>query len=147
MFRFDNTYSAMRSAFRRNFCSNPVTSSDPQQDIKLLANIARFSCYMRAQNGNVYWYYVPKNSLDIDVAKYLFERNGVIPTFRNSRYGDYNKRNPVLRMKQSYVQNNKRVSKFMESIKQCGNMKQTPQEIELMILKIRSQMYTKDRRY
>ena len=74
----------------------PAPSDNPGLDKAVLASLATDILYVRARNGERYWYYVTDKQ-NIDVAKYMLRSNGVSVSEHNSRYYEFKR--PVLRVR------------------------------------------------
>ena len=111
------------------------------EDIKILSKLADKAEYMRARNGVVYFYYVPSNEKDIDIAKFLMVRNGLKPHVHKSRYSYA----PVmvLRILHSDIRKSPSRRLFVRSIK--PKLHVNIQDYDSVIQSIRNQMHEKSR--
>ena len=138
-----NGIQVIKYGIRRAFNRARVGDTAPQ-DIKLLSAICADVHVMTASNGGTYWYYFPNNIEDVEVAQYLMERNGVVPTFRMSHYlagwGDYR---PAFRLSQSYLLRHPEQNNFVKQIEERNYSSIEDANLQQQILNLRNQMRQK----
>lgn len=100
---------------------NPVVGTNVGKDAAADALFLSYLCTqvktMTATNGRFYWYLFLPDSQYLDLARFVFLRNGLKPQFHWSRYGCYSyDRLPSLRIEQKYLNNNPNLAEFVKSI-------------------------------
>ena len=138
-----NGIQVIKYGIRRAFNRARVGDTAPQ-DIKLLSAICDEVHVLCAGNGDEYWYYFPDNVEDAKVAQYLMERNGVVPTFRMSRYlAGWGNRRPAFRLSQSYLLRHPEQNNFVKQIEERGARSIEDANLQQQILNLRNQMRQK----
>ncbi|MDE5615297.1 MAG: hypothetical protein K2I81_00485 [Alphaproteobacteria bacterium] len=133
----------IKSGIRRIFNKSHI-GSNADQDLNLLSAMCVETHILTASNGGKYWYYFPNTMENVDVAQYLLERNGVVPTFRMSRYmAGFSRRRPAFRLSQSYLLRHPEINEFVKKIKERDYRMVNDANLELQILNIRNQMRQK----
>ena len=129
-----NTIEIVRAGWRRHFGKVPVANM-PEGDAKMLSAMCAETVTMTASNGRTYWYFFPLGAADNEIVRYLMERNGVVPTFRMSRYGRYNgDRRAAFRISEDYLLQHPHILNFVEKIRPVANRQAgvTPEQIQLL---------------
>lgn len=138
-----NGIQVIKYGIRRAFNRARVGDTAPQ-DIKLLSAMCAAAHVMTAGNGDEYWYYFPDNIEDAKVAQYLMERNGVVPTFRMSRYlAGWGNRRPAFRLSQSYLLRHPEQNNFVKQIEERNYSSIEDANLQQQILNLRNQMRQK----
>ncbi|GEM_PF-4555877 len=138
-----NGIQVIKYGIRRAFNRARVGDSAPQ-DIKLLSAMCAEVHVMTTGNGDEYWYYFPDNIEDAKVAQYLMERNGVVPTFRMSRYlAGWGNRRPAFRLSQSYLLRHPEQNNFVKQIEERNYSSIEDANLQQQILNLRNQMRQK----
>lgn len=135
-----NRIQVIKYGIRRAFNRARVGDTAPQ-DIKLLSAICADVHVMTASNGGTYWYYFPNNIEDVEVAQYLMERNGVVPTFRMSHYlAGWGNRRPAFRLSRSYLLRHPKLNEFVKKIEEAKYTIRTDADVQNKIVAIRNQL-------
>lgn len=138
-----NGIQVIKYGIRRVFNRACVGDTAPQ-DIKLLSAMCAAVHVMTTGNGDEYWYYFPDNIEDAKVAQYLMERNGVVPTFRMSRYlAGWGNRRPAFRLSQSYLLRHPEQNRFVKQIEERNHSLIEDANLQQQILNLRNQMRQK----
>lgn len=94
-----------------------VKYADPENDIIILSIMGRQVEYLvHSKTGKRYFYYFLSDGCNLDVAKYLFRRNGVPVVKHNTHYNWSAGIERVLRVPMSVLENNERVNDFVRQI-------------------------------
>ncbi|MBD5400760.1 hypothetical protein HDR61_03390 [bacterium] len=89
-----------------------------KDDAAILNRLAWDNLIMHASNGKQYWYYFPVDANDVDVVRYLLNRNGIWAQQHNSKYcvDRFGKKRLSFRLKTSYFIDNPDVEKFVRLV-------------------------------
>ncbi len=113
-------------------------SNHAEEDIKFLSMLSSSDTReLCASNGKYYYYFFMTNDNYIDIAKFVFARNGFNAEIHNTKYY-YTGRQPVLRILKRDYANRKDLTGFIKSISTSyvGDMN----KLDMQILNIRDQM-------
>ena len=111
----------------KNFVA-PFAEGDAET-LSVMGTDARF---LRARNVRVYFYYYLLDNANLDVAKYLFARNGLKAKIHNSHYYFYKR--PVLRVPLKCINEKPEYMKFVKSI----DVAKTMPDFDMTIKKIKT---------
>jgi len=125
-----NGYQKIKCGVRRLFVK-PNVGPNAAEDAQMLSMICSETHTMAAMNRVNYWYYFVDDTDNIELARYLLKRNGVVPTFRMSRYNRLaGTRRPAFRLSVSYLAKHAEIFEFLKKIRpqreiNVKNMEQT----------------------
>ena len=121
--------------------NNHRIGPEAEEDVKLLSAICDEVHVLCTCNGRKYWYYCPDKMENVCVAKYLLERNGVVPTFRMSRYlAGWGNRRPAFRLSRSYLLRHPKLNEFVKKIEEAKYTIRTDADVQNKIVAIRNQL-------
>lgn len=138
-----NGIQVIKSGIRRAFVKSNV-GNNAEQDVKLLSAMCAETHMLTVSSGGQYWYYFPDKVENADVVQYLLERNGVVPTFRMSRYlAGFRNRRPAFRLSHSYLLRHPELYKFVEKIKERNYAMINDVNLQQQLTAVRNQMRQK----
>lgn len=125
---------------------NPIIGNgvgpNSAEDAQLLSELCSDVRRMPATNSRKYWYLFLRDRKYVDVALYLFGRNGLEPQFHNSRYNMFGGgRQPSLRIETKHLDNNPQFNEFIKLI--SAQRKMNYKDLEVRVAAIREQMKSK----
>lgn len=127
----------------KDFFSGKKVSNTPnpfkEEDIDLLVEMRIDARYLKAKNGIRYFYYRINDDYNIDVAKFLMQRNGLNARTHKSSY--YTWKPTILRIPKREIDKSKEKKEFIEKISYTS--KTMGKDIEERIKSIRNQMHQK----
>lgn len=122
------------------FSPNPVLPCNTQiSDALLLAHMVEETCYLRASNGQTYWYYFMSDEKNRDVVRFLLYRNGLKPEFHNSRYRYSTHTRPAFRCVKSDIFANSTARNFVRMVKESP-VKMGADEVQANIDRVKSEI-------
>ena len=114
-----------------------VKYAEPTVDVRVLSAIGKDAVFLTASNKKDYFYYFPVKVKNIDVAKYLFIRNGIPVRMHKTMY-NYTKES-VLRVPMTAIPKNSPQRKFVDAIDTYPDL-MSAEEIESTLSLLRRQM-------